>query len=267
GEAFSLYGVSAEVLTSATPQKDRQSIIARFVAGEIRCLANVAVLTTGFNAPQTDLIALLTATKSASKYVQILGRGMRIAPDKADCLVLDYGGNVERFGPVESVEPLRKGSDGKKRTPYKTCPECREHVPTGVRVCPSCGHEFPRPSPALYPEASSAKAYRGLDFTEPCWVQVDDVLIGRHRKPLKPDSIKMTFLTEIGQIRHWLTLDHSPHSKRISSRYVFLAGGKANNTEDALAEADSWNVPSQILVQKSGRWFRVLKFRFEKETI
>jgi DNA repair protein RadD len=52
----------------------------------------VSVLTTGFDAPHVDVIALLRPTESASLYQQIIGRGLRLSPGKADCLVLDYTG-------------------------------------------------------------------------------------------------------------------------------------------------------------------------------
>lgn len=266
-ECFHFHGVDAAVLTSTTPAHERALTISRFRAGDIRCLVNVSMLTTGFDAPKVDLIALLTATQSCSKYVQMLGRGMRIHPGKRDCLILDYGGNVERFGAVECAQPRRRGGDGRQRTPYKTCPVCRGHMPTGTRLCPYCGHTFERPDPSLYAEASSAKAYQGFDFSQPTWVQVDDVLIERHRKPMRPDSIKLTFLTEIGTINHWLTLDHSAQMQRFGRRYIVKAGGQAQTVDEAMAERWRWNVPSHVLIQKKqgSRYFTVRNFRFDDE--
>ena len=54
---------------------------------------NVSVLTTGFDAPHVDLIAILRPTESVSLYQQIVGRGLRLAPGKTECLLLDYAGN------------------------------------------------------------------------------------------------------------------------------------------------------------------------------
>jgi DNA repair protein RadD len=65
----------------------------------------MGVLTTGFNAPAVDLIALLRPTKSAGLYVQMVGRGTRLAPGKENCLVLDFAGNVRRHGPIDLVRP------------------------------------------------------------------------------------------------------------------------------------------------------------------
>jgi DNA repair protein RadD len=76
-----------------TPQKDRDALINSFKHKQLKYLVNVAVLTTGFDAPHIDLIAILRPTESVTLYQQIVGRGLRLSPGKTDCLVLDYAGN------------------------------------------------------------------------------------------------------------------------------------------------------------------------------
>ena len=63
------------------------------LAKEIKFLVNVSVLTTGFDAPHVDVIAILRPTQSISLFQQIVGRGLRLSPGKKDCLVLDYTNN------------------------------------------------------------------------------------------------------------------------------------------------------------------------------
>ena len=87
-------GFSCETIVGETPGAEREALIAAFKRGDIRCLTNANVLTTGFNAPGVDLLAMLRPTKSAGLYVQIVGRGCRLAPGKANCLVLDFAGMV-----------------------------------------------------------------------------------------------------------------------------------------------------------------------------
>jgi DNA repair protein RadD len=58
----------------------RRAIIAAFKSGEIRALTSCDVLTTGFNVPAVDVVALVRPTQSTALYVQIIGRGMRTAP-------------------------------------------------------------------------------------------------------------------------------------------------------------------------------------------
>lgn len=83
----------AALVSAATLMHERDTIIHAFKQQQLRYLVNVAVLTTGFDAPHVDLIAILRPTESASLYQQMIGRGLRLAPDKQDCLILDYAGN------------------------------------------------------------------------------------------------------------------------------------------------------------------------------
>ncbi len=81
------------LITGATELKTRDSLIQRFKQCELKYLVNVSVLTTGFDAPHVDFIAILRPTQSVSLYQQIVGRGLRLDEGKTDCLVIDYAGN------------------------------------------------------------------------------------------------------------------------------------------------------------------------------
>jgi DNA repair protein RadD len=91
-EAVRARGVSCATIFGHTPKAERDRIIAAFKRGEVRALASMGVLTTGFDAPAVDLIAMLRPTKSTGLYVQMAGRGTRLAPGKDNCLVLDFAG-------------------------------------------------------------------------------------------------------------------------------------------------------------------------------
>ncbi len=71
----------------------RDDVISKFKRKQIKFLVNVSVLTTGFDAPHVDFIAILRPTGSVSLYQQIVGRGLRLSENKKDCLVIDYAGN------------------------------------------------------------------------------------------------------------------------------------------------------------------------------
>ncbi|CAM3585028.1 type I restriction enzyme EcoKI subunit R [Vibrio aerogenes CECT 7868] len=92
-EIHALLPSSSAIITGETPQAERDDIIQRFKQKQLKYLVNVSVLTTGFDAPHVDLIAILRPTESVSLYQQIVGRGLRLAPGKQECLVLDYAGN------------------------------------------------------------------------------------------------------------------------------------------------------------------------------
>jgi DNA repair protein RadD len=104
-------GIEAAVVTANTPGDERADILEKFDNGVINALCNVAVLTEGWDAPRTDCIALLRPTKSLGLYVQICGRGMRTWGDKQDCLLLDYGENMNRHGCIDRARPNTKPDD------------------------------------------------------------------------------------------------------------------------------------------------------------
>jgi DNA repair protein RadD len=84
---------SSAIITGAMNQRARDSVVQAFKKQQIKFLVNVSVLTTGFDAPHVDLIAVLRPTESVGLYQQIIGRGLRLSPDKQNCLVLEYAGN------------------------------------------------------------------------------------------------------------------------------------------------------------------------------
>lgn len=93
------------LVTGATEWKDRDLLIQRFKQRQLKYLVNVSVLTTGFDAPHVDFIAILRPTQSVSLYQQIVGRGLRLDEGKQDCLVIDYAGNHVNLHHPEVGEP------------------------------------------------------------------------------------------------------------------------------------------------------------------
>ena len=93
------------LVTGATDLKDRDLLIQRFKQRQLKYLVNVSVLTTGFDAPHVDLIAILRPTQSVSLYQQMVGRGLRLDEGKQDCLVIDYAGNHVNLHHPEVGEP------------------------------------------------------------------------------------------------------------------------------------------------------------------
>lgn len=137
--------IPAACVTGETPKKERERILADFKAGRLRALTNANVLTTGFDHPGIDLIAMLRPTMSAGLYVQMAGRGMRVAEGKADCLVLDFAGVVATHGPITAVQTPKRGGDGNGEAPVKVCDACGELCHLSLRECPACGAQFPEP--------------------------------------------------------------------------------------------------------------------------
>lgn len=122
----SLPSYNSALVTGDTPKKERKQIIKDFKSQKLRYLVNVSVLTTGFDAPHVDLVAVLRATESAALYQQIVGRMLRLSEGKDEALLLDYAGNIERFFP-----------DGDLFNPqiqaYKDKPKIKDDF-----ICPQC---------------------------------------------------------------------------------------------------------------------------------
>ena len=112
----------SRVVLGETSIQEREEIVQEFKNKKFKYLVNVSVLTTGFDAPHVDVIAILRPTESNSLYQQIIGRGLRLAPDKKDCYILDYTG---------VGHDIYKPEISDKRPNKDT-------VPVQV-LCPSCG--------------------------------------------------------------------------------------------------------------------------------
>lgn len=111
----------AAFISGETPAAERDALIAAFKQQQLHYLVNVAVLTTGFDAPHVDVIAILRPTESVSLYQQIVGRGLRLSPEKTDCLILDYAGNPhDLYMPEVGSHKPHSGSQ-----PVQVlCPQC-----------------------------------------------------------------------------------------------------------------------------------------------
>lgn len=113
---------NAALVIGDTPFEERDRIINAFKQRQIKYLVNVSVLTTGFDAPHVDLIAILRPTASLSLYQQIVGRGMRLFANKQDCLVMEFAGNCYDLYQPELGDP-KPDSDSEMVT--IPCPACR----------------------------------------------------------------------------------------------------------------------------------------------
>lgn len=109
------------LITGETPQLLRDQYIQAFKQKELKYMVNVSVLTTGFDAPHVDLIALLRPTQSVSLYQQIIGRGLRLSPGKENCLIIDYAGNNFNLHHPEVGEPK---PDSESEPVQIFCPVC-----------------------------------------------------------------------------------------------------------------------------------------------
>lgn len=205
------HGVECGFVEGGTPAKERDELIARFQAGSLKYLANVNVLTTGFDAPNVDCVAMLRPTMSPGLYYQMAGRGFRLAEGKTDCLVLDFGGNVLRHGPVDAIRLADPGAGGGE-APAKQCPQCDALIHAAYAVCPECGHKLPPRQVKHAAAASDEEIVTGSEGPARREERVIDVGYFVHQKhgdPLAKPTMRVEYRVGFNRwAREWLCFEH-----------------------------------------------------------
>jgi superfamily II DNA or RNA helicase len=133
---FRAAGISCEHLDGETPQSERKAILDRFKSGTTKIISNCAILTEGFDCPDSEAVVIARPTTSVTLWLQMLGRVLRPAPGKNYATILDMTDNWFRLGrPCDNRE-------------WSLDPVSCDPDTLGVRCCPSCHHAF-KPMPAL----------------------------------------------------------------------------------------------------------------------
>jgi len=199
-----------------TPGLEREGTLHRFKSGDLKYLANVNVLTTGFDAPNIDCVVLLRPTNSPGLFYQMVGRGFRLHPGKVDSLVLDYGGNILRHGPVDDLRIKTPGASGGE-APAKECPECQALIHAAYATCPECGYEFPPPEKEKHAaQASNAGILSGqVTDTEH---DVADVYYSVHHKRGAPEdhprTMRVDYRVRFGEWHsEWVCPEHTGYAR------------------------------------------------------
>lgn len=151
--AFNEAGVPAASVDGTMPTKQREVIYSKLESGQIKVVASCEALGEGFDIPAISCVLLCRPSKSKAKAWQQIGRGLRIAPGKKDCLILDQAGMIKRFGFIEDLTTFTLGKSLKTlpgEVPTRICPKCSAMNRTFEKVCRGCGYQFPVP-PKLLP--------------------------------------------------------------------------------------------------------------------
>ena len=230
-EKISCYsGRECAIVTGETSPGERAEILDRFKGKSIsadlfgtmkpplKFLCNVNVLTTGFDAPNTDCIVLLRPTNSAGLLIQMVGRGTRLSPEtgKTNCLVLDYGGNILRHGPLDMIRVTDK-TPGNGDAPAKKCPLCLVLIHAAYQKCPECGYEFPPPQKSnLTEHASREGIISGETFTDEYDVQ--SVYYQVHEKrcaaPGTPKTMRVDYQISLNDFKsEWVCPEHTGYAR------------------------------------------------------
>ena len=257
-------GIIANCVTGATPRAERERMIANFKAGRIQALTNAQVLTTGFDFPAIDLIAMLRPTMSPALYVQMAGRGLRVAPGKADCLVLDFAGVVATHGPITAVQPpIKKDGKGNGEAPVKVCEFCNELCHPSAKICPACGSEFPAPEPKTYrlhDDDIMGFAPSEMPVTSWRWRKHTSKTSGK-------DMLEVTYYGGLADpgVKEYLTVTHEGYAgeKAVATLGIIASNAgvalKPSMTLDGVAAIlSSGKPPAGITYKRDGKYNRII---------
>lgn len=248
-------GVDTEIVLGDTPKEARSSILNLFKAGYLRALVNVGVLTTGFDAPGIDCVALLRASASKSLVVQMLGRGSRLSAEtgKCDCLVLDLAGNLKRHVPLDGIPKVMRSpqlveveeqeeKDFKERERGR---KARHGYNAELDIDPltgkSAGNLTLRVNKMMY-KLTPAKRYPGRQ------------------------NLMVIYDCGIRQVRQWLCPEYPGFVSSIAANWFHRRGIESmpNRASECLKLAWKTPKPSEIVICKDGDWDRVMMEYFEE---
>ena len=269
-DALRARGKKANLITCETDKKEREKLLHDFKNNQDEeYLVNNAVLTTGVDLPNIDCIILLRATMSSVLYIQMLGRGMRLFLGKLNCLVLDYAGNIERFGAVDLIQmPTDKGKGKSEKAgicPQKICPNCREPVLIMVKRCASCDYEFPEGEKPIHDKSATNLAIMAAEIIP---------------ERFEVNTTKYSSgVDKNGNI--YVRISYYDGWGLIASEFVHFAYRKAQlvnwfnerrqdagelycpqTAEELLARQDEFKTPLAIWCKKSGKYQEVTDYEF-----
>lgn len=274
-----------DVVTGDSFPMERAKSLADFKNQQLRWLINCDVLTTGFDAPCIDAIAVLRATMSPGLFAQIVGRGLRKSLGKSDCLILDFGGNIKRHGSLDDPNYGRSSgqsgggefeavdANGRGRP----CLNCGIDVSSRAMECPECGFIFPVNHETT---ADTTSAITGAQPPE-VW-RVEKVAWARHTKRNEPDAPATLRIDYECQpvdepsggnmpkhISEWVCIEHEGYAR--TKACGWWAEHSITECPDSIDEAldlldrGALRMPSQITTDKDGRWYRIKSVEFVDE--
>lgn len=258
-------GMQCGFVCGETPTDERDKLIGDFKRQTLRCLVNVNVLTLGFDATHVDCVVLLRATMSPGLYYQMVGRGFRIHPGKQDCLVLDYGENVRRHGPVDAIRIKERRGVASEISggPVKECPDCHTLIHAAFSTCPHCGFAFPARELNHGTNADGTPILSG-EITEEEF-EVRSVRYSKHTKKNAKESDPPTLRVDysIGWETwksEWVCFEHQGFAQRKAADWWRLRSTlpipKSVDEALSLCRADAVTMPTKIIVREvSGERF------------
>lgn len=259
-EEIKSHGINCKAIHSLLPDLEKESIISDFKNKKLRAVCNVDMLTTGFNAKHIDCIVLLRPTMSTGLYYQMCGRGLRIYPEKENCLILDYAGNIFRHGAIDKIQIITHGKieeRGVKTAPMKKCPECNQPLHATYLSCPFCGYEYPIKHGSIATVINPLSEYK---LPEEC--PVIDVYYYFHEKNKRLSMRASYQISEIESISEYICIEHEGYAAQKAREWLLKALPSGypipDTVEQALELKDVYKKPEIIFVDYNQKFPRII---------
>lgn len=219
----------------------RKEAVRRFKESEVRWLVNDGVLTTGFDYAGVDCIVILRPLQSVVLYIQICGRGTRpfyipgfdldtvegrlasiAASPKHNCLLLDFGGAVQKLGPINDPKIPKPKGKGDGEAPVKICPKCDTYNHAAARKCVGitdagepCDMVFEFTSKIEH-SASTAVVVAGRDPPEMHWFPVSHVEYNPFTKPFSLPMMKVSYHCGLRCFFETICIEHPTYAGKVA---------------------------------------------------
>lgn len=247
-------GIKAKCLHSKIKPGLRNKIIQEYRDSKYQALISVAMLTTGFDVKDIDLVFCARPTSSLVLHIQIPGRGMRVFPGKNDCLYLDFAGNLHRNGPIDSPAVNDEGLKKKKgEALMKECEKCLEIVPIAVRVCPNCGTEF------LFKHHLTSSASDAAIMTVEAWHKVKKVSYSVCKNKDDISYLKVNYFCGLRKFSEPICFEHTGFPKTYA-KYWWKRRTSVlppRTSQEAKILSGQLKIPSEILVAEGGKYPKI----------
>ena len=285
-ELSALTGERVGVVTGETLDIERSTMLADFKSQRLRWLVNCDVLTTGFNARCVDAIAILRATMSPGLFCQMVGRGLRLHESKSNTLLLDFGGNIARFGSIDDENFGRsEGKSGRAAVAAengrgKKCPACQLDVATSRTSCPECGFVFPRSKEINHDSTADSDSQLTGQMPPEEW-DVVNVVYKKHIKrddELAPPTLRVDYVCKKGDgnlqtkvISEWVCLQHAEgnYGRRMAGLWwqQRSACDEPDTIDDALLllQMGVARRPAKIWTKRDGKFTKVCQCEWDCE--
>lgn len=249
-------------------QRDRATIGGTVTRGKDRCRLTVE------EASEREFVwcvsnslgTLITRRNGKVAIIGNCGRGLRKHHSKTDCLVLDFGENIKRHGPLDDLnfgkQKKRGSSEFEGETPMKECPNCKSAVPVSRKEC-ECGWMFP--GRQLNHEEIADTESKIL--SEPESFEVVQVVWGRHSKREGTDSLRVDYQCRRDdgnieeRISEWVCIEHEGFARRKAEQWwkSHCLAPCPETIDEAIEYFDRSAValPSAIVARKEGKFWRV----------